>query len=339
MAVVLACTLAAAGSARTAWADLSAEDIETARAMYKEGKELRAQGDLEGSLVKLRAAHTLAATPITALELGRAFLLVGDLVEARETWLSIERLPVKPDESSKARAARADALKLVDKVSPRIASIAIAFDPPRPSGGPDPVVRVDDRDVPIEALGVARKVNPGHHTVVVAIGRARASTDVDLREGEAKTIPIRLDDEPAADAAPPPPAPTASAGASGVASNPSVAVAPPPPEKGRTSALVYAGLGTAAAGVVVGGVTGILALTRAATVKQGCVDKLCGPDHHDDLDGSRAMGTVSTIAFVAAGAGAALAAIGWLTAPATPSTRNVARPVVMFGGAGIGGEF
>ena len=53
------------------------------------------------------------------------------------------------------------------------------------------------------------------------------------------------------------------------------------------------------------------------------------------------MGTASTVAFVVAGAGVALAAFGWLvggTAAAPRSTAHV-HPQLLLGGAALEGEF
>lgn len=347
----LAFALASTGTS-FARADATGADVETARTLYKDGKDLRAKGDLQGSLAKLRAAHTLAATPITALELGRALALVNELVEARETWLSIERLPVRPDESTKAAASRRDAVKLVDKITPRIASLSIVLDPPRAADAPEPSLRIDDHEVPAEVLTVARKVNPGHHTIAVVLGRARATSDVEVREGEAKTVTLTLHDDPtlvtAAPTSRPALDPTPAPAASLVGSAPTNATPPDAasPRGRSTSPLVYAGLGTAAVGVVVGSFTGVLALSRASTVKSACVNKQCGPDNHDDLDGSRTMGTVSTIAFVVAGAGVVAAAVGWLTNGSDPAPSRAATHAVvsvharvLLGGAGLEGEF
>ena len=62
-----------------------------ASSLYVEGKELREAGDLKKSLQKLEAAHGLYATPITALEVGRARALVGQLRGAVEALESVEQ--------------------------------------------------------------------------------------------------------------------------------------------------------------------------------------------------------------------------------------------------------
>ena len=96
---IVTATLAIAASAG---AEPNAADLDTARGLYVEGLELRDAGKLEMSLARFKAAHALAATPITSLELGRAHTLLAELVEAREVLLSVERMPVQSGESPKA---------------------------------------------------------------------------------------------------------------------------------------------------------------------------------------------------------------------------------------------
>src|SRR3954467_5794820 len=111
LAIVLSLSLAAsvvvtAGPAR---AEPTAADSETALQLFKDGKALRESGDLAGALGKLRAAYALVQTPITALELGRTQMALGQLVEARDVLLTASRIPVRANESAKAGEARIEA--------------------------------------------------------------------------------------------------------------------------------------------------------------------------------------------------------------------------------------
>src|SRR5260221_7276029 len=89
----------------------TAQELETARSLYKEGKALRARGDLRGALEKLRAAHALGNTPVTGIELARTYATAGKLVDAREVCLGIARTAVASDETEKSAEARAEAAK------------------------------------------------------------------------------------------------------------------------------------------------------------------------------------------------------------------------------------
>ena len=91
-------------------------------------------------------------------------VLLGNLVEAREVLLSVERLPPSPSESEKAKHARGDARALAEQIRARIPAVRLAFDPPQATA---PHVTVDAVEIPPEALGVPRRMNPGKHVVVL----------------------------------------------------------------------------------------------------------------------------------------------------------------------------
>ncbi len=86
----------------------NAADLEAARTLYREGKALRAQGDLVGALSKLKAAHELGRTPITGLELARTYEMLHLLVEARATCLDVATIPVASDETERSVTARSE---------------------------------------------------------------------------------------------------------------------------------------------------------------------------------------------------------------------------------------
>ncbi len=88
------------------------------------GLELRAKGDAAAALEKLKAAYALVRTPITGIELGRTFMTLGSLVEARETFLSNARIPERPEETARSKAARKDSEELAEQLRTRIPSLA-----------------------------------------------------------------------------------------------------------------------------------------------------------------------------------------------------------------------
>ena len=271
-------------------------DVETARAMYVEGLELRDRNRLADSLVRFRGAYALAATPITALEVGRAHMLLGQLLEAREMLLSVERMPPKPEESQKAANARTEARTLAEQIKGRIPSVHVSFDP-KPDG--EPKVMIDGVVVPNEALGAARRLNPGKHVVVAELGEERTTADVELGESEARPVILSLGPGK-------PKGPTTAA----------VTIPVPKPAGDSTREIwFYGGLSTAGLGVVVGGITGVLALVDAGKVADQCTGNHCNRAAQGDADASRTMGTVSTVAFIIAGVGAAAVLIEILTRP------------------------
>jgi hypothetical protein len=278
LAAILA--IVATLGATTAHADPTPADLESARELYRDGKELRQKGDLRGALERFKAAHGYGQTPVTGLELGRAHMQLGELVEAREVFLSIARLKVASDETDKSAQARAEAAELAEQVRGRIPTVIVKVSGSPPNA--EPAVTIDGVNVPVVSLSSIRKVNPGEHTVAVRVGTHEEKRSVTVSEGESKDVSVDF---------------------AGVSSDPQ-------PSVRRIHPLTYAGAGLAAAGLVVGTVGGVLALGKASSVDDACNGLSCPPSVKSDVDDGRTFATVSTIGFTATAAGLALAAIG-----------------------------
>ncbi len=279
-------------------ANPSAEDFATARALYKEGKDLRAAGDLKGALEKLKAAHALGRTPITGIELARTQAQLGLLVEARETSLGIARLAVEPDETARSAEARRDAAKLAEELRPRIASLRVRITSQNPAAA---VVTIDGAPVPSVALDEGRKVNPGHHVVTAHVeGGATVSTSADLAEGQSGDVELA-----------PPPAPV-------VVKPKEHEIEQPPPEVhekrgGGLGGLVIAGISITSAGLVIGAVGGLVAVAGQGSLQRDCLNYQCTQQYFSEIDSTKAAALASTIGFSVAGAGLVLLVVGLVT--------------------------
>ncbi len=309
--------------AATAHAGPSAQDLETARVLYKEGKDLHAKGDLRGAYQKLLAAHSLGHTPLTGIELAKVEVELAMLVEAREVCLSIARMPVESDETKRSAEARDEAAKLAESLKPRIPSIAIRIAPARTTA--ELVVDVDGARVPSEALGEPRRVNPGAHEIHAQYaGGDTVAVSVTVREAETKEATLA------------PPAPK-------------VVIAPPPPPppgqpapRPRTglSGLTIAGFVTAGVGLALGGISGIAAVVYKGQLNCGDA-KVCTGSDIETLDSARGAATVSDVGFVVAGIGAVLTVIGFLTTPSrtAPAAQRTITPELGLGWVGVHGRF
>jgi hypothetical protein len=280
LAAILA--IVATLAATTAYAEPTAADLESARELYREGKELRQRGDLRGALERFKAAHGYGQTPVTGVELGKAHMQLGELVEAREVFLSIARLKVASDETDKSAQARAEAAELAEQVRGKIPTLVVKVSGTPPNT--EPTVTIDGATVPIVALSSIRKVNPGEHAVAVRVGTHEEKRTVTVSESESKDVAIDFTGVPAD-------APAAS---------PRRSIHP----------LTYVGVGLAAAGLAAGTVGGVLALGKASSVDDACNGLSCPPSAKSDVDDGRTFATISTIGFAATAAGLALAAVG-----------------------------
>lgn len=307
----------------------SAADMETARTLYQEGKKLQDEGNLPGALEKFKAAHALASTPVTGIYLARTQAALGKLVDARETCLSILRMPVQPDETERSAQARQDASALARELEPRIPSLVVRVDGLDPSV--KPTVTIDGHALPPAAVGLVRKVNPGVHEIRVnAPGHHEMTQQVKLAEAENQELVVTLEPLPPG-AVPPTPPPGST---------------PPPgqpPRRGASqggmSPLAVTGFIIAGSGAAVGTLSGLLAVQKASELDGDCPDNRCPPDSHGDLDNGRMFGTVSTVAFGVAAVGLTVGIVGLATQDDEPEPAPAVSPFVGLGTAGMRGVF
>jgi hypothetical protein len=331
-------------SAAAAHAEPTSADRETARTLMQQGREAREKGDLKEALKRFKGADDIMHVPTTALEVARAQVALGQLVEARDFIAEIRQIPAKPNEPTPFKEARKKADDLDASLNGRIPSLRISV-----TGAPDgaePTVSVDGVALPASARDLPRNVDPGHHVVAVKVATKTAvgegSQEVDVREGEQKPVEVALTMTAVEQPAPPP-----------AATEPPQPETPPPPTHSHSpTVLTWAGVGLGGVGIVAGTVSGILTLSKKSALKSEC-----GPSNvcttgtaTSDLSSANSFATVSTIGFIVAGVGAGVAVVTLLVghdeqaapASATPPQTDsglVVRPWIGLGAAGVGGRF
>lgn len=274
----------------SAWADPTQQEKERARDLMAEGRDKRDnKSDMAGALESFRQADAIMHVPTTGYEVAKAQQALGQLLEARETVAAVLKLPVSvndPAPFSEARA-KSDALgKELDKLIPQL-KIAVKL------GDPKLVATVTVDDAPLASLDTPARVNPGKHVVAAkADGVPDALQEITIAAGETKDVELRL--EKPGSSAPP----------------------PPPPRKGLPT-LSLIGFGVGAAGLAVGTVTGIMAMSAEGDIGDRCQGTRCGRDVQDDLDSAKTKATISTIGFIVAGVGVAVGVVGFFITPKT----------------------
>jgi hypothetical protein len=292
-------------------AEPSAADRETARNLMTQGNELYEVKNFAAALKAYSAANDIMHVPSTSVAVALAYAELGHLVEARDRALEAARYPKRENEPEAFQNARQEAAALADKLAVRIPSLEVAVRGPRPGDAVD--VRIDDVSVPYTAAGLARRVNPGvHHVVVSAPGYDAVSGPIQLQEAEKRTVTVTLK-----------PTPVARPVASASTARPLQRPAPAHP----TSPLVYVGLGVGAAGIVTGSVTGLMAFSRASDVKRHCEGSVCPQSIEADADSAKSVAITSTVAFGVGAAGLGVALIGWWcrAVPREPSPMHLLR--------------
>lgn len=311
-----------------AFGEPTAADKETARAQLATGDRAVREKDFASALRAYTAADDIMHVPTTGIEVAKALNALGKLVEARDKYLQVSRIPVRPDEPAPFAHARTTAATEARHLSPRIPSIAIALSgfPQRANVG----VFVDDEAILESLLAIPRKLNPGHHTVRVTVdGGTHATREVDLAEADAVRVEIAFGGPTSAE----PAAPLPVSGA-------------PAPVPDATEATTKAGLpvwspvafGVGGVGVVVGGITGAIALSRASSAKEHCTGNTCTREAEADIDASKSFGVISTGAFGVALVGAGIGLVGLWSSPRKREAVTVT-PTIGAGHVGIRGQF
>lgn len=278
----------------------NATTVDAAKEAFRVGMELRTKGDLKGALDKFRQAHIQANTPVTGIELARTHAMLGHYLEAREVCLGIARTPVAAAETQRSAESRSQATRLAEEARRKLAILRLKV-----SGAPageSPVLAVDGSSVPFTGVSTAREVNPGSHEISAKAGSQEVKTRVDVAAGESRDVDLSLRD-----------------GSAKTTAGPPVDHGPPPADEAsvipshgvKLHPLVYVGAGVGGAGLLVGLVTGGLALSAKGDLSDRCSNNSCGPDSYGDLDSARTLATVSTLSFVVGILGAGAAAYGY----------------------------
>jgi len=318
---ILWCVLAVlvcAAPHRTARAQAPPGDVSRARELFVQASDLRDQGDLPKALEKFKAAHALADNPITAFEVARTYAALGRLVEARDAYASIARLPLQADETERATQARLDGARAAEDLRARLPSLSVKIAVPLS-------ITLDDEAVPAAALDVPRAVNPGtHHVVGTGAGGVRVEQTITLGEGESRVVVLEVPPSPAKGLEP--------------------VDAPPPPSNGggnHFGPFAYAGFGVGAAGFLSGSIFAAATLSRASSISTHCSTTDCEQSGTDAAHAARDLGIAAVVSYTlsAVGVGVGVADLLLYTrAPAPVSDRSL-HPWIGVGTAGVRGSF
>jgi hypothetical protein len=288
-----------------------------ARAWMAEGRTLRTQHNFEGALKSFKAADGIMHVPTTGLEVARTLEAMGRLVEARSTVRRVLSIPASPNDPPPFQDAMAAASSLYVELEQRIPTVTFVI-PPNSTQG-TPTVWVDGQQVPSSELGTPLRLDPGTHQIAAHLGQLDASQSIELRERDRQPVVLKT------------------SGAPGKGN----AVADRGGNPWRTVA--YVSFGTSAAGLVLGTITGALALSTKQTAEAGCTNGRCPPSTWESIDRAHTYATISTVGFATFGAALGLGFTSLALAPtrdASSGNNSVrVRPTVGVGYAGIDGTF
>lgn len=281
-------------------------------------------GEYPQAIAVFRDAEARFHAPTILLELARAHAHLGQLLEARTVYRKIvaEQLAnYAPPVFFEAQRTAVAELPALEMRIPIVELIVIA-DRPRQD---------------IELTHNGKVVPPGAEARIECDldrqiftarvpGRPEVTREVTLTEGASQRVVFELRAPPTQPRQPPP-----------TAAPPPKS---PPPLIGAeqpTGFLVPAliGFGVGAAGLGVGAVTGILAVSKTAALDDRCPDRICVPTEEGDHATARHLATASTVGFIVGGVGVAAGVTLLLLHPGSGS-RAPERSGLIVGPAWIG---
>ncbi len=283
--------------------------------LFREGRTAMQERDYERACTKFAESQKVEPAPGTALNLGECEEQRGHLIAAHDAF-SVAASSFTSPEKQKYAASRADA---VDRRTPRITVRTSA-------PAPGLVVRIGTATI---AIDTETKHDPGDIVIhAEAPGRKPKDLPATLRESKNLDIDIGVLESIKEGPAAPPPATT------------TVTMTSPdkPPKMSlRTVGVVMAGVG--AASMIVGGVTGVMALGRASTVEDHCdADLACDQEGVDAASSGHTLSLVSTITLALGGALVAGGAVLYFLNPKAPAHITPAASA-RGGGLVFGGSF
>jgi tetratricopeptide (TPR) repeat protein len=321
--------------------------VSTAREVAKQGLAAYDAGRYEEAADKLIRAYEVVKVPTLALYGGRALQKLGKLIEAAELFLEATQLEPTGAARDAQLEAQREASREREALLPRIPRLLIQIEGATVE---DVTIDVDSVALPQALVHDPRLVNPGQHTVRAKRGDQEVTESVLVVEAEQKTVVLRFAEptpEPPAIGVPPSPAEAAE---TTEAQPPAVPATPNrPAEADRASAdagplrtLGLVGLGLGTAGVMVGSIAGLVAITQKSQLDdEGCDEYgRCYWDQHERVDLYNRMRTLSTLGFVAGGVGLAAGITLLVAAPESQENAGYAvRPWVGVGHVGLDGRF
>jgi hypothetical protein len=292
-AVLLACALAVLSYSPIAPAQTADADKTTARSLAKTGFDALDAKEYEKAVDLFTRADKLYYAPTILLGLARAQVALHKYVEGLETYQRIinEKLPDNANKHFKN--AVKDARKEVVGLDEKIGWVTINVT------GPDkPEVTVDGVAVPAAAVGVKRAVNPGEHVVEAkAQGYLADQQSFTVQAGGHEEIGFELKIDPNAEEPPEP-------------------VGSDDEAPGSTQKiLAYVSLGVGGAALLIGAITGGIAMGKHGDLEDNCPNEQCPMAQESTLDAFNTTSTVSTVGFIAGGLLAATGVVLLLTAP------------------------
>jgi hypothetical protein len=291
----LACSIGGAIAllaARDAAGQTSA-DKAVAESLFQDGRALMDAGEVAQGCVKLADSYRLEAAIGTLLNLARCHELEGKTASAWAEYRQVAETADKAGQKERATAAREFAARLEPTLS------RLVIEVPHATAG----IEVTRDGVPVGkgTLSAAVPVDPGDHEIVAAApGMKTWTAKITIgpnADRQVVTVPV-LESVGHAGAGPASAEPPKDQAAASPATDGG---------SGPPRALMYAAFAVGGAGLVLGVVTGVLAIGKQSDLEDSghCNETQCDRTVSSDLSSYDTMKALSTVGFVVGGLGVA----------------------------------
>lgn len=277
-----------------------------ARELGVEGIQAYQSNDVSTADQKLEKAYRLFAAPTLGLWSARSRAKLGRLVEAAERYRQVIQVsPADVGELEPQRAAQAEAAQELKELLPRVPTLTVLL---QGAAASDVKLTLDDKPYPSDLLGIARPTNPGAHRLIAMRGPEKVEQTVELKEKEQKSVPLAFQTEVAAESSEL--APAAPAIAPALAATSVAGVDGPVDQSNLWKPVGITALSLGAAGLIVWGVSSLIADQKLDACPQQESDHVCSTE--SKASAYRSAKNISTASFwsgaalVVGGAGALL---------------------------------
>lgn len=263
--------------ATAAW---SQDNTVFAQQRFTRGSSFYEARDYTHALDEFRASLALYGSPNTRLYIARCLRDLGRLDEAvpefeRAVREAGDRASTDPRYAATRDAAQAE----LTAIEPRVGRLTLNI----PNAPANIVVRVNGRELPREALGVAFPVMPGGMTITAeAVGFHVETRQTEVMAGNEVTVGIVMRARPQGEG---------QTEITGPGRNP----ATPRASGGVPRSLAWVGVGVGAAGLIGFGVFAALAESRFSSLQTTCGGVACPESLRGDVDGGRTLQTLTNV--------------------------------------------
>jgi hypothetical protein len=265
-------------------------DKREARELMARGRQARDNADSRAALDAFEEADAIMHVPTTGLEVARALVALGKLVEAADKARSISELGELPDEPEAFGKARQGAKALELELETRIPTLHINLSVPADS------VHLSLDGKPLPVASEMLRVNPGRHVLLAEHAGTTREHTVNVVEGAARKVTFNFGEL----------APQAASSSQGAKHAPGA------------SPVVYGLTGIAVLGIGAGIGLGLWGNHERSNLERNCAPD-CEPSQVDTLRHTYIAANVAAAVGAAAGVGAI--ALYFTQSSSTPKRR------------------